>query len=45
MNNMFSNLDVAPHGIIGFIAVCLLVVLAVHLLGFSVVGAVKVAAG
>ena len=37
-----SNFDVAPHGIIGFALFALILVWAVHALGFRVVGALKV---
>lgn len=37
-----SNFDVAPHGIIALAAIALIIVLAIHILGFRVVGAVRV---
>lgn len=37
-----QNFDVAPHGIVFFAAVALLLIIAIHLLGFRVVGALKV---
>ncbi len=40
--NPFQNIDVAPHGILAFAALALIIVLAIHMLGFRIVGAVKV---
>jgi hypothetical protein len=37
-----SSWDVAPHGIVMMAAAMLLIVLFVHILGFRIVGAVKV---
>lgn len=37
-----QNWNVAPHGILFFAAVALFIVLVVHMLGFRVVGAVRV---
>jgi hypothetical protein len=36
------ELDVAPHGLLFMAGVALLIVLLVHLLGFRIVGAIKV---
>lgn len=38
----FSNFDVAPHGIVMFAAFALLIILAVHILGFRFATALKV---
>lgn len=42
MGGINANFDVAPHGFLAVAAGALLLVLLVHLLGFRVVGAIKV---
>ena len=37
-----SQWEVAPHGLVMFAALALLIILGVHLLGFRIVGAVRV---
>lgn len=41
MNGRLGNVDVAPHGIIAFAAFALLLIIGIHLLGFRIVGAVR----
>jgi hypothetical protein len=40
--NKSGGFPVAPHGILACAALAILVILAIHMLGFSAMGAVKV---
>lgn len=42
MSNPLGNWDVAPHGIIMFAALAVILVIVIHMLGFRLVGAIKV---